>query len=195
MIWEVASYLCFSLSLIAPFILSIIVYIFHKQERFYGCDKPNYLAIFSFFWHVGDLYSDIIFACVLIFQENKLWYFATTFVFVPYMGGAIMLLKHMHKWNNSSFYISYYIHRYDTFLIAVTIVSGFYTCIELARSKIFYMDRFYLALSRKEYMSVQNFKFFNIMLLEYVHARVVFGCLDLYVCLLCYACPPKLLLS
>ena len=167
-IWEVGSYLCLSLSLVTPFILSIIVHIFHRQEKFYGCDKPNYVAIFSLFWHIGDLYSDVIFAFVLIFQKNKLWYLATTFVVVPYMSGAVVLLKHIHKWNNSSSYISSYIQRYDAFLITVTIVSGFYTCVELARSKIFYMDRFYLALNRKEYMGVQNFKFFNIILLEYV---------------------------
>ena len=167
-LWEAASYICLGVSLIVPCILSIIVLIFHRRKKFYGCDKPNYLAIFSFFWNFGDFYSDIIFGFVLLFQRNKLWYFAAIFALVPYVIGAVILLKHIDKWNNSSFYISYYIQRFDAFLIGVTIISGFYTSIELARSKIFYLDRFYLALNHRDYTSVQRFRFFNIVLLEYV---------------------------
>ena len=76
------------------------------------------------------------------------------------------LMKHIHKWNNSSFYISYYINKYDSFLIGVTIVSGFYTSVELARSKMFYFDRFCLSLKEVDYMDVQNWRFFNTVLLE-----------------------------
>ena len=88
--WEAASYVCAGLSLIAPCILSVIVFIFHKQRRFYGCDKPNHLAIFAFFWNLGDFYSDIIFTFVLIFQRNELWYFAAAFLLVPYVISTII---------------------------------------------------------------------------------------------------------
>ena len=82
----------------------------------------------------GKLYlSWLIINCTTYFTSN--WDFSAIFVLVPYVINTIILLKHIDKWNNLSFYISYYIERFDAFLIGVTIISEFCTSIELARSK------------------------------------------------------------
>ena len=165
-IWNVASYICLISSLTLPFIITIIVRIFHNQEKYVGCDKPNYAAIFAFFWNLGDFYSDIIFAFVLFFKGHDLWYFAMTFAVIPFIISCIVLMKQIREWNNSVFYISYYVNKYDAFLIRVTLITGFYTCVELARSKIFYFKRCCLPLKDVDYIKIQNWRIFNTVLLE-----------------------------
>ena len=164
--WETAGYICLLTSVFTPFILSIVVSIYHRSNRFYGCDKPNFVAIFACCWNFGDFYSDLIFTFILISQNNKLWYYAMVFLFVPYLVGNVLLMKTIRKWQKSSFYISNYAFKYDTLIIIVSIICGFYTSIELARSKIFYLDMFSLQLKYQDYVDVQKLRFFNIVILE-----------------------------
>lgn len=48
--WTVRGYVALFSSLIVPMIITIVVCIYHKNDDFTGCDKPNYFVLFLVFW-------------------------------------------------------------------------------------------------------------------------------------------------
>ena len=45
-------------------------------------------------------------------------------------------------------------------------LAGFYTSIEIARSKLFYLEMFSMQLKRDDYNRIQNLRLFNTVLFE-----------------------------
>ena len=144
----------------------IIGVIYHGQEKFHGCDKPNYFAIFWAFWNFGDLYSDLMFTMILILNSNNLWYFSTFFVLVPHFVSNFLSLYNIQKWQNESIHLSKYILHYDWLFISVSCLAGFYTSVELVRSKMFYLPMFSMQLSQQDYFKIQNLRVLNTVLFE-----------------------------
>lgn len=164
--YEIGGYICLFGSLLLPVVIFGWSYVYHSQRKFIGCDKPNYFAIFAAFWTFGDFYSDIMFCMVLLLLNNYLLYFSLCFSIIPHIIGNILALVHIHKWSNYNIYISKYINRYDWLLITVSAIAGFYSSIELARSKIFYISKFSMQLKREDYEKIQNFRLLNTVILE-----------------------------
>ena len=164
--WQVGGYICLIGSLTMPIVVSLFVWNFHKNQKFDGCDKPNYVSIFSAFWHFGDFYSDLIFAMVLTLSSYYLWYFAMFFSLVPHFAGNLISLHKMSKWSKYNSFISKYLRRYDWMLISVSCLAGFYCAIELIHSKIFYWSMFSLQMKRDDYLEIQDLKFINVVLFE-----------------------------
>ena len=156
------------MSLLMPVILCIVAVVYHKQWHLRtGIDEPEYSAIFVFFWNLGDFYGDLIFACVLTVDENPLSYYCLFFSIVPYMVSIVLLMRSIcqHHQTDRLNLLSYF-YEHDVFLIAITIVTGFFTCIELARSKLFYLRNLSFQLKNSEYEKLQTLKFVNVVLFE-----------------------------
>ena len=83
--WQVAGYLCLFGTVVTPIIVTIVAAIYHQDDKYSGCDKPNYLSIFSIFFMFGDFYSDLIFGVILALSGHYLWYFAMFFAIVPHL--------------------------------------------------------------------------------------------------------------
>ena len=164
--WEIGGYVCLSFSLILPVILCIIAHIYHSKNIFCGCDKPNYFSIFACCWNFGDFYSDLIFTFILISTKNPLWYFGLFFSFVPHFTSNFISLYSIRQWQNYNIYISKYVLKYDWIIIVVSVMAGFYSAIELARSQLFYLNMFSMQLKNYDYFKIQNFRFFNTVILE-----------------------------
>ena len=170
--WEVGGFIAFIMSLTLPIFVSIVAFIYHKQSKYHGCDKPNYFAIFACFWNFGDFYSDLIFTFILISTQNTLWYFAVFFCLVPHFVGNFISLYNIRKWQMYNIYLSKYVHKYDWLIIIVSVLAGFYTSVELARSNIFYMGLFSMQLKRQDYHRLQSFRFVNTVVLEFSNLSV-----------------------
>ena len=103
---------------------------------------------------------------ILILKESYLWYFGAFFVLVPHFGGNFIALYNIQKWQKKSIYISRYVNKYDWLIISVSSLAGFYTSIELSRSKLFYLPMFSMQLKLRDYLRIQNFRLFNTVLFE-----------------------------
>ena len=164
--WENGGYIVLGGSFGMPLLLTGIGIIYHGQEKFYGCDKPNYFAIFWAFWNFGDLYSDLIFTMILLFESSNLWYFSMFFVCVPYTVANVVSLYNIRRWQNESISLSKYISKYDWLIITVSCLAGFYTSVELARSKLFYLPMFSMQITQQDYFKIQNLRVLNTVLFE-----------------------------
>ena len=164
--WQVAGYLCLFGSLLTPFVVVVIAVIYHRENKFNGCDKPNYFSIFSVFFMFGDFYSDLIFAVILALSGHYLWYFAIFFAIVPHFAGNFVGLYNISQWQKYNIYVSKYLSHYETLMITVSCFSGFYCSIELLKSKLFYFQLFGLQLNRDDYDKIKNSRLFNVVLFE-----------------------------
>ena len=86
---------------------------------------------------------------ILVLNENFLWYFSAFFVIVPHFFANFVSVYNISKWQNQSIYISKYVNKYDWVIIVVSCLAGFYTSVEIARSKLFYLPMFSMELKYK----------------------------------------------
>ena len=170
--WEIGGYFCLIGSLTAPIILLMFSRIYHSQKEFCGCDKPTYFALFACFWNMGDFYSDLIFTMILFIKSESddyilfLFYVSLGFSLIPHFLSSVILLYKIHIWTHYHTYIRQYVQSYDTYMIVISVFSGFYAAVEMARSKLFYFRMFSLQLKRKDYWNIQNLRFGNTVVLE-----------------------------
>ena len=176
--WEMGSYACLILSIIIPLILIIIGKIYHSNDEFIGCDSPHYMAIFLCFWNIGDFYSDLIFCMILLFDNSKLFIYSLIFILFPYVLSCAISMYYIRKWQRLRFSgdsklkhgIAYggakYVNTYDWLIISVTVIAGFYSAIELVRSKIFYKPMFSLHLKKRQYSSILSLRFVTTVVFE-----------------------------
>ena len=111
-------------TLLAPILLILAGWRYHNKYIFYGCDKPNYFAIVSCFWNIGDFYSDLIFAMILLLTQHWLARIALAFAIVPHFGSNVVNLYNIQKWQNSNVYIGKYLSKYDWVLILISCLAG-----------------------------------------------------------------------
>ena len=112
------------------------------------------------------LYSDLIFTMILIIINSHLWYFSAFFVVIPHLCGNCIAAYNINKWQHRSIYISKYINHYDWLIVTLSCLAGFYTAIELCRSKLFYLSMFSMQLKGSDYLQVQRFRLFTTVLFE-----------------------------
>ena len=124
-------------------------------------------AVWKTFCNMADFYTDIIFTMVLIVRTHWLAWYCALFTFVPHIIGNVICLVKMQMWREKDKYISKYIDRYDWFLIVISVFAGFYSAVEMARSRIGYLSLFGLQISRLEYQKQKTFRFLNTVVLEF----------------------------
>ena len=164
--FEIASQVCIGLGLVIPLIITIIGCGVHRSGNMQGFDRPRYPAVWKTFCNMADFYTDIIFAMVLIVRSHWLAWYCAFFTFVPHFIGNIICLVKMQMWREKDKYVSKYVDKYDWFLIIVSVFAGFYSAIEIARSRLFYLSLFGLQIRRSEYTSSKTWRFFNNVILE-----------------------------
>lgn len=163
---QIVGYL-FIISIISLFLLIFASgVLYHSQKKFHGRDKPNYFGFFTACCSLADFYSDIMFVIVLLLVESSLVYFALCFTFVPYIISNIIGIFEIKKWKQENGYDTNYISRYNSFLWMVSVLGGFFTTIDFARSKMFYISIFSMQLKNVQYNHIQLLKLLNIVLLE-----------------------------
>ena len=167
--WEFGGTIVLVLTFTAPCLLFIVAFIWHRKEEFLGVDRPRYASIFKCFWNIGDLWSDLIFTIILYFNKETrevLFMVSLIFATVPHIISNLIALYEMKKWRQNNARIAKYIDRYDWFIIAISIAGGFYSAIELGRSKLFYAKIFLLQLKREEYHHIKSMRFYNNVVFE-----------------------------
>lgn len=142
-----------------------------------GSDQSNFVSIFRFCQSVADLYTDLLFAIILYYDDDVqdnyvyLFYICAASVILPYFASCIMGVYWIARWRVSQTAgkrLTGYFKSYDVFIYAMTTLAGFYTTIDLCRSKLFFLDIFHLQLKSSETTSLKNLRFFNIVIFENV---------------------------
>ena len=173
--WEANGYYLIYFCIFATVGGMVVSFIFEKVIK-PGADGANYFAIFRFFSNIADFGSDILLtiAFYLIYDEigdDFFVFFILSFIFtcVPYFFSCIVGLYFIEKWrNNVDGLMISYLKKYDVFLICMTIIAGFYSGVELASSRLFYLKMFNLHTRRKDQVILKNYRFVNTILLENV---------------------------
>ena len=148
-------------------------------------DKPNIYCIFKCAHNFADLWTDILFAVILYLQKDSiinstyknLWAFAIIFVFVPFFVQCVLSLWYLDKWQQRMNKIiktdKTYPSSHDSLLIVCSIIFGFYSAMELMRSKLFYQTFFHSQLSNRYYKQIRCYRFLNIVILENIPQLII----------------------
>ena len=164
--WVVASQICFILALTIPWLIICAGCQFKK--RFAGADRPRYSYVLKLFWNIGDFYSDVIFAMVLLISNHYLFIYGMFFTLTPHIISNMICLYCMFSWREHDvYYITKYINKYDWFLIVISVFAGFYSAVEIAQSRLFYFPIFGLQIRYNEYAKQKSWRFFNNVLFEF----------------------------
>ena len=137
-------------------------------------DGADYVSIFRFFSSIADFGSDILLSIVFfIMQDVKgddyFVYFilCLSFTIVPYLASCCVGLYFIETWRNAmDGYMLKYLKRYDGFLLFITIIGGFFSSVELAKSRLFYLPIFNLHLPKIDDIRLKNARFFTTVVLE-----------------------------
>ena len=158
--------------LICGLCLLVSAGLFHKLGKSSGSsDNANMMAIIRFTGNVSDFWSDLLFSIVLYVQQYwTLFYFSAVFVAVPYILSLVLAVYATEKWKYSNLdrnqRLSHWLDKHVFVIYGGTILAGFYSAVELAQSRLFYLDMFHLQLKKSEYAMLKNFRFFNTVILE-----------------------------
>lgn len=166
---NIALYLVFIFLIIGVSVM-IVGLIFHKIVK-KGSDLYAFMSVFKFFQQIGDFYTDVIFAATLFVNgDNELGIASTIFVVIPYLMSCVAGIYFVSFWNSSSVMggkrLTSYLKKYDVFIYGLTTLAGFYSAIELCRSKLFYLQICNFQLKRSELQKLQNGRFINIVVME-----------------------------
>ena len=145
-------------------------------------DSPNYGAVFGCFWNIGDFYSDITFLFVLYFEVDKypyLFFASLASTFLPYFASNMCSLYFLYESRQYNIYMSKYVNRYDWLIIFLSAMGGFFSTIEICRSKLFHLQMFNLQLRREKYDQLCGWRFINIICFENL-PQITIQCLYLY---------------
>ena len=153
--------------IIFAFVLITIIYIYHNfiNQGFHTITLFNILRIFT---NITDFFTDILFVIVIYFDDNNnddhtiFFTIAAVFVIFPYILSCTMGICWISKWrNNHTIYgtrLSLYLDKYETMMYSLMTLSGFYSVIDLCKSKIFYYQMFNLQLKRDEIEVLKHFR-------------------------------------
>ena len=152
-------------------------YYFYLNKKLHRLlDKPNVLSILKCIHNVCDLWTDLMFTIILFVQKdeligdgNILWYLSAFCLVVPYILQCILCLWYLQSWQDridTLTNLSNYPSKYEWFIIACTMMFGFYATIELTRSKLFYLTIFHSQMSDSYYQKLKQYRFLNIIILE-----------------------------
>lgn len=142
----------------------------------YGSDKPNYWLVFLFFESCCDSWTDIIFLCALVVDKSVsdsvgpvLFVLSLLFLIIPYFLSWIGAIYWITKWNrwrhDNPKRLKQYLSKYRAILLLLTVISNFFSSVDLLTSKMFGFDLFYFPLKKNEINSLKNWRFIIVFLL------------------------------
>ena len=138
-------------------------------------DPMDYVSLIKGFFNFGDFMSDLIFAMSLVFlykddMNAKPWlnlgYYSFFFCLVPYLISNVLLLYWFYRNRQFNIYVSKYLNHYDWFLIFLSAFCGFFSAIEISKSKLFYLDVFNLQIKQEQCYEIEKWRLINNVFLE-----------------------------
>ena len=154
---------------------SVIAFlVVHRQRS--GTDYPNYLAPFKFGFNVADLYTDVIWTLVLVFEHSGYATYALLFTFGSYAVSIIVGVFYVIKWKatrGTKVHLSGYGDKYGAVVIFSCVIAGFYATAELITSNLFHLGIFSLHITRAERQHIRTLRILNVIILENLPLFVV----------------------
>ena len=154
-------------------------FVYYKKKVKGKAGNIQYLAIGKFFLQSSDLFTDIFFNVILYLEDTLpvLTYVSISCLSLSYFGSICICVLWSLRWNAWRAHVAERLHTYlksyASLSMGLTILSNFYVSIDLLRSKLFYHDAFYFALTKYEYEMLNKYRFVNITLFENVIQLVV----------------------
>ena len=147
-------------------VISFIIY-FTNLHLGYAFDIPNYFLMFRFTQNFGDVWTDIFFTIVLYFEKRFiLFVFSLLSIGVPFILSSIIGILSISKWklqsNDIGRRLYKYLKKYEAFLLFLTIFVGFYSAVDLACSRLFYLNITNFSLKQSEYAQLKFYRLANI---------------------------------
>ena len=134
-------------------------------------DNMNFLSIFRFIFQTLDLWTDMSF-CIVLYIKNKKELFLSSLLFlmIPYLMSCCVSIYWIIVWNNWKYdhphRLKNYLKSYEILILLLSVFGGFYSTVDLLRSKLFYLKVTYLPLKQSEYDKLQYLRFINFVLME-----------------------------
>ena len=173
-IWEQATNALFYTIVVFATILMGYAYYFHKQFAGKGTDQPSFISLFKFFHQIGDLWTDIIFSIILLYQQHWLSGISIAIVIMSYILTCLVGLSWTEQQRfSTNDRLRIYIEKFDTWLIVGTVFCGFYACINLLCSKLFFLPQCHFQLKKTELIELQNRRFITIILFEAIPQLII----------------------
>ena len=146
--------------------LSLVLFaiVFHSVNKRYS-SNVNYISILIFFSNIGDFWTDIILAGLLIYDKSIFWYFAVATLIVSYFLQCFICVRCVHQWSHIP-HLHEYFQRFTPLIYAGTVFIGFHATIALCESKLFFLDCFHLCLKKEQTDSLTKGRFIAILLFE-----------------------------
>eukprot|EP01084_Bolivina_argentea_P035076 65050_1 len=135
-------------------ILFCVAKCYHARIR--GSDPPNYLATWTLFINIANLLTNAHF-CLNLYQHGSvLWIFATVSAVFSQCLSIIACVSYVRKWRIKN---TKHLQKYDTILVALSMITGFYPSIIMFSSKLFYLPLTSLHLTRNEMYHLPQIRF------------------------------------
>ena len=151
-------------------ILSVTSFERGKSER-KSFDMPDYFSILKVAQNFGDFWTDIFFSIILWLEKRFfLLLLSIVFIGVPYFMSCFVGIHTVGKWRLKSEKVGRrlqeYLQKYEKLIFGLMIFVGFYSAVDICRSKIFYIPMTNLSLKWSEHERLKFYRFGNILLLE-----------------------------
>ena len=119
----------------------------HKSRKIN--DRVKFVSLFKFIFQILDIFSDIGFCIILYLSQDAdtlfvhLFIFSLFFLCVPYIL-SLLVIYWIIRWTSwiedQPSRLKNWLIKYGYFLLFLTIISNFYSAVDLCQSKIFYID-------------------------------------------------------
>ena len=141
----------------------------YSHIKIKGSDGSSDNSILKFFASAVDMWTDILFMVILYFEENReLFYGSLGSLGISYLMQCCVGIYKIETWRKGTRtpHLKEYVNRYETLLIFLTVVVGFYPCVILLNSKLFYLSMFNFELTKNEKNHLRSLQFVNIVIFE-----------------------------
>ena len=139
-----------------------------------GFDKVEIAALLRCGTNLADFATDLIFSVILFEESSDLAIPSLIEAVLPYVISCGVGLYWLERWRvRTDSRLLNYLKKYDTMLIILSVIVGFYSAVGLLRSKLFSHQMFNFQLRRNEVQTLANYRFINTVLLENIPALTI----------------------
>ena len=144
-------------ALAACTVLVLAIFISWKSTD-QSSDKMNYFAVIRFIHQLLDAWTDLSFCAILYCQQLfGLSVFSAFCIILPYTMSILITMYYLVRWSrwkqDHPSRVKHYLKRYQFIILLVSLFGGFYSTIDLFRSKIFYLRLMYFPLKKMSIIS------------------------------------------
>ena len=114
------------------------------------------------------LFHEYDFSCLLYCEKERIfpWNHHIVYTFCSNLSNYLLCSRKGRGIIPNKYHIVDYITRYDRFFITMSVLSGFYSSVQITNSKLFHRRRLSMQLSHKQMAAVYNLHLINDIILE-----------------------------